>query len=58
MNTLLKIISAAGLGLTVLPAVFVFLGHITWQTHATLMLIGTVAWFATAPFWMKERKTV
>jgi hypothetical protein len=32
----------------------VFAGTITWDTHALLMLVGTVLWFATSPFWMKH----
>ena len=55
MKNLLKIVSFTGLGLTVVPAFFVFSGAITWDLHATLMLIGTVLWFGTAPFWMKEK---
>ena len=35
-----------------MPAFFVFAGTITWEMHATLMMVGTVLWFATAPFWM------
>lgn len=53
MKVLTQILSAAGLALTVGPAFFVFTGDITWDTHATLMLVGTVLWFATAPYWMK-----
>jgi hypothetical protein len=56
MRPLLKLISLAGLGLTVVPAFFVFAGAITWKTHAALMLVGTVLWFGTAPFWMRETK--
>jgi hypothetical protein len=54
MTALLKILSFAGLGLTVVPAFFVFAGTISWDTHATLMLLGTLLWFATSPFWMQE----
>lgn len=54
MTALLKILSFAGLGLTVVPAFFVFAGTISWDTHATLMLLGTILWFATSPFWMQE----
>ena len=54
MNALLKGISAVGLALTVVPAALVFLGGMEWETHATLMAIGTALWFATAPFWMRE----
>ena len=56
MRTLLKVISIAGLGLTVVPSFFVFAGRIAWATHAALMLVGTVLWFASAPFWMLETK--
>jgi hypothetical protein len=54
MKTLLKIGSALGLGLTVIPAFLVFSGIISWSTHALLMAIGTLLWFVTAPFWMLE----
>lgn len=54
MTTLLKLVSFVGLGLTVVPAFLVFAGTITWDTHAALMLVGTIAWFATSPFWMPE----
>ncbi len=56
MRTLLKLTSFAGLGLTVVPSFLVFAGRIAWGTHAALMLVGTVLWFASAPFWMLETK--
>ncbi len=52
MKNLLKIGSALGLGLTVIPSVLVFSGTLSWDTHATLMAIGALLWFATAPFWL------
>jgi hypothetical protein len=55
MKILLKLLSFAGLGLTILPAFFVFGGIITWNTHATLMFAGMVLWFATAPFWVGKK---
>lgn len=54
MTALLKLLSVAGLLLTVVPAALVFLAGVEWETHALLMGIGTVLWFATAPFWMRE----
>ena len=54
MTHIFKIISFTGLALTVVPAFFVFTGAITWDLHAILMLVGTLLWFGTAPFWMKE----
>ena len=55
MKTLTKILSYVGLALTVIPSIFVFAGNIEWQTHADLMLGGTLLWFVTAPFWMKKQ---
>jgi hypothetical protein len=42
--------------LTVVPSFFVFAGTMTWDTHALLMLVGTILWFATSPFWMEHHK--
>jgi hypothetical protein len=52
----LKLISFAGLGLTVVPSFLVFAGVIAWRTHAVWMLVGTVVWFASAPFWMEKSR--
>ncbi len=52
MKTVLKLASFLGLGLTVVPAFLVFAGTITWTTHATMMALGAVLWFVTAPFWI------
>lgn len=54
MTTVLKIVSFLGLGLTVIPSFLVFAGTIAWETHATLMLVGTLLWFGTSPFWIQE----
>jgi hypothetical protein len=56
MKTILKLISLAGLCLTIVPAVLVFVGRIEWQDHAYLMLLGTALWFLSAPFWMHKKK--
>jgi hypothetical protein len=55
MNRLLKITSLLGLSLTIVPAFLVFTGTITWSTHAWAMMLGTVLWFGSAPFWMGKR---
>ena len=49
-----KIISYTGLGLTLIPAFLVFSGVLSLDTSKNLMLVGTIAWFATAPYWMNE----
>lgn len=56
MKAVLKILSGAGLALTILPSFFVFYGAITWERHATLMAVGMILWFVSAPFWMKKEK--
>lgn len=54
MRALLKLSSFIGLGLTVIPSFLVFAQTITWKIYLTLMTIGTLLWFLTAPFWMKK----
>ncbi|MEX0646874.1 MAG: hypothetical protein WEA56_13805 [Balneolaceae bacterium] len=56
MTLLLKIISLAGLALTVIPSVLVFTERIMFDTHTSLMLAGMLLWFGTSPFWMKEKE--
>ncbi len=56
MKKMMFALSLIGLALTVIPSVFVFLNQLAWQTHAHLMLLGTVLWFAAAPWWMRDVK--
>ena len=48
-KSILNIRSWLGLVLTLLPSVLVFIGAIDFPLHKTLMLVGTVLWFATRP---------
>ena len=52
MKKILKLISWAGLALTIIPSLLVFNGVVAIETHYVLMAIGMVLWFGTAPFWM------
>ncbi len=54
MRLLLKSASLIGLGLTIIPAILVAAGSLSWTTHADLMAAGMVLWFVSAPFWMKK----
>lgn len=56
MQFILKVLSYIGLILTVVPSFLVFAGVIELSFHKTLMLIGTLLWFLTAPFWMNKEK--
>lgn len=55
MKTILKIASYIGLALTVFPSFFVFNGLIDTKLNFTLMIIGMLLYFGTAPFWMKSK---
>ena len=55
MKIIIKLISVIGIALTVIPAFLVFMGNLSWDTHANLMLAGTILWFCSAPFWIKEK---
>lgn len=54
MKLLLQIISYLGLGLSIIPAILVFQGSIDSATCKTLMALGTLMWFTTAPSWMNK----
>ena len=54
MKALLKVLSYVGLALTLIPAFLVFMGEIPFETNKTLMLIGTICWFISAPSWMNK----
>jgi hypothetical protein len=52
---ILKLISIISIGgLILLVSILSFLGSIETTMVNTLMLVGTIIWFATTPFWMKE----
>jgi len=53
---LLKIISFIGLLLTLIPSFLVFLKGIELETNKYLMLVGTLLWFGSSPFWMNKGK--
>nr|WP_298991218.1 hypothetical protein [uncultured Polaribacter sp.] len=54
---ILKLISGLSIGvLILLMSILLFLDKIDLATVKMLMLIGTVLWFVSTPFWMKEEK--
>lgn len=56
MKRILQLVSLTALALVIVPSFLVFAGRLPWQTHADLMLAGTVLWFLTAPFWVGKDK--
>lgn len=56
MKKLLVIISILSLLMTIIPSFLVFAGLMTLEMNKTLMLIGTIGWFITAPSWMNKKE--
>jgi high-affinity Fe2+/Pb2+ permease len=48
-------ISLAGLLLTIVPPFLFFKGAISFAGQNTMMLIGFLAWFVSAWFWLGKR---
>jgi len=55
MKTLLKIVSLVGLLTTIVPSFLVFADIITLDTNKLLMILGTLLWFISVPFWMNKK---
>ncbi len=55
IKILLIIVSLIGLVLTVGPSFLAFNGTITLHTHKVLMMVGTLIWFGSAPFWIGKK---
>ncbi|PKA99619.1 hypothetical protein B0O79_3336 [Flavobacteriaceae bacterium MAR_2009_75] len=53
----LKIISYIGLALTLIPSFLVFANLLELQDYKTLILVGTIIWLFTAPFWINKQNT-
>lgn len=55
MRSILKIISLVALFITIVPSVLVFTGTISLENNKLLMILGTLLWFVSAPFWMNKK---
>ncbi len=55
MKTLLKFVSLVGLLVTIVPSFLVFADIITLDTNKLLMILGTLLWFISVPFWMNKK---
>ena len=52
MKTLLPLVSILGLVLVLVPVVAYVLGFLDKPRMSDLMLLGTILWFASVPWWM------
>ena len=56
MKKLIPIVSVLGLVLVIIPACLYLAGVMDKPQMKTLMLIGTVLWFVSAPLWIGRNK--
>ncbi|MAT68603.1 MAG: hypothetical protein CMJ58_03690 [Planctomycetaceae bacterium] len=53
MKAALKLVSYAGLALTIVPAVLLYHGRIDDALYRNLMVLGMLVWFGSAIFWIR-----
>jgi hypothetical protein len=56
MTLVLQLLSWAALAVTALAPVLYAAGQVSLPRTQLIMLLATIAWFATAPFWMDRPK--
>lgn len=55
MRNIPKILSFLGLACVIVPPVLYFLTWIEKPAMSSIMLLGTVFWFATSPLWIGRK---
>ena len=55
MRKALQLASALALAGIVVPPILYFHGDLPRNGMTTVMLLATILWFASSPFWMNER---
>lgn len=58
MRKVLIVISIIGIILTVVPAFLVLTGVLSLEENKNLMLLGTVFWFVSAPYWLNRNEGI
>jgi hypothetical protein len=56
MKKLIVLISFVGLGLVIGPALLYLFDTLDKTIMKNLMLLGTILWFASVPFWMGRNR--
>ena len=56
MKIVLMITSYIALILLIAAPIGVYLGKVEHDKSNWLMLVATIVWFATAPFWMNQKE--
>jgi len=55
MKPLIPVVSIIGLALVIVPPIVYLAGAIDKSSMTSLMLVGTIVWFVTAPFWLGRK---
>lgn len=55
MNKILPIISFGALALLTVPAFLFLAGTLTLDSVKLAMLVATIVWYVTTPFWMEKK---
>lgn len=55
MKKLLPFVSLLGLALVILAPALYLAGSTDKQSMTTAMLVGTLLWFGTVPFWLGKK---
>jgi hypothetical protein len=56
MRLVLQIISWIALAMTVIPSLVYFSGNMELERVKWLLILASVVWFATTPFWMGQKE--
>jgi high-affinity Fe2+/Pb2+ permease len=54
-HIIIQLISYLGLALSVVPGFLVFFGKMEFESYKIWILIGTILWFVSAPFWINKK---
>ena len=54
MNAIAKPLALLALAATLIAPVLTALGHLGDSAMKGTLLVATIAWFVSAPFWLKE----
>lgn len=56
MNTIYRLLAAAGLAMVLIPSILNYLDKISQEHMTNYILVGTLIWFAGAIPWLGRKK--
>jgi len=55
MKIMIQVISYIGLAFTIIPSILFLSGSMELTRVKLIMVIATIVWFASTPFWMEKK---